>query len=60
MTEIKRRRPGGGRKPKDKELGAKKQASWWLANDVLEIIRAQPNQAEFIEQAVREKAYLQL
>lgn len=47
------KREGAGRKPKDTELGAKKQASWWLAPDVLAIIREQPNQAEFIEQAVR-------
>lgn len=46
-------RPGAGRKPKNPEQGNKKQASWWLALDVLAIIKEQPNQAEYIEKAIR-------
>jgi len=47
-------RAGAGRKPKDPS-GAKLPVSYWLAPDVVKIIRSQPNQAEFIEAAIREK-----
>lgn len=47
------RKPGAGRPTQGKEN--KKQASWWLDTEVLGIIRSQPNQAVFIEEAVREK-----
>jgi hypothetical protein len=46
------RKPGGGRPTIGKEN--KVQASWWLDTEVLEIIRKQPNQAQFIERLVRE------
>ncbi|WP_234735306.1 hypothetical protein [Tellurirhabdus bombi] len=52
MEEKKKRKPGGGRKPKDAS-GKKEQASWWLAPDVVNQIRLQPNQAEYIESLVR-------
>lgn len=55
MTDEERpvRKPGAGRPTIGKEN--KKQASWWLDTEVLAIIRGQPNQATFIEEAVREK-----
>lgn len=49
------KREGAGRKPIYKELGKKIQVAYWLAPDVVEIIRQQPNQAEFIESAIRDK-----
>jgi hypothetical protein len=50
MEETKRR---PGRPLKNPEQGNKKQASWWLASDVLKAIKQQPNQAEYIESLVR-------
>lgn len=45
-------RPGAGRKPKGESN--KVQVAYWLDPKIVEIIRAQPNQAEFIEAAVRD------
>jgi hypothetical protein len=47
------KREGAGRKP----IGdsPKIQVAYWLDAKVVEIIRAQPNQAEFIEAAIKEK-----
>ena len=48
------KRKGAGRKPKGDD--PKIQVSYWLDPKVVEIIRSQPNQAEYIETAVREKS----
>ncbi len=48
------RKSGGGRKTKGDT--PKIQVSWWLDPKAVEIIRKQPNQAEYIETAVREKS----
>lgn len=46
-------RPGAGRKPKGS--ANKIPVTFTLDPEVVEVIRSQPNQAEFIEAAVREK-----
>ena len=57
MTDLKPTRggarKGAGRPPKYLDLGKKIQVAYWLSPDVVAIIRQQPNQAEFIEEAVR-------
>jgi hypothetical protein len=51
------KRVGAGRKPKG--TASKIQVSYWLDPEVVSIIRLQPNQAEFLESAVREKHKIQ-
>ncbi len=47
-------RPGAGRKPKG--AANKIRVTFSLDPEIVEVIRSQPNQAEFIEAAVREKS----
>lgn len=49
------KRKGAGRKPTGES--AKVSVSFRLANDVVKTIRNQPNQAEFVENAIRASRY---